>query len=101
MSKVLQSIGEYCECGGGGYLLVDGELVCQSCGGISSRAKLNGNQFVPLGDEQLRCPECGYLLHDKRPELKIGEQPEDKMVPVPENKRVVPRGTKKVSRKRR
>ncbi len=93
---------EYCKCGGmGGYLLIDGELICQSCGGISPRARLSGEQFVKLGDHTIKCPKCGTLIQEARPELKIGAEPENKMAEGLDIKRIVPRGVGKMDKKRR
>ena len=79
---------EYCKCGGNaGYLLENGELTCQSCGGISPRARIAGEQFVKLGDHAIKCPKCGIIIQETRPELKIGAEPENKMAESPETKR--------------
>ncbi len=80
--------GEYCKCGGNaGYLVKDGQLICQSCGGISPRARMAGEQFVKLGDHSIRCPKCGTIIQEARPGLKIGPEPENKMAESPETKR--------------
>lgn len=98
---VMQATREYCKCGGAaGYLMVDGELVCQSCGGISPRARLNGEQFVKLGDHTIKCPKCGTLIQEARPELKIGAEPENKIAKWPDTKRIVPRGVGKIGKRR-
>ncbi len=79
---------EYCKCGGNaGYLMVDGELVCQSCGGVSPRARVTDKGIVKLGDHGIRCPKCGTVIQEAWPELKIGIEPENKMAESPETKR--------------
>ena len=81
--------GEYCKCGGNaGYLLVNGELTCQSCGGISPRARVGADGgTTKLGDHSIKCPKCGTVIQETRPELKIGAEPENKMAESPETKR--------------
>ena len=92
----------YCNCGGlGGYLLKECELVCQTCGGLSPKARLSGETFVRLGDKQLLCPKCGEIIQEERPEIKIGQEPENKMAEPPEVKRIVPHGVNKVGRPKR
>lgn len=94
------STREYCKCGGkGGYLLIDGELVCQSCGGLSPKAKLVGDKFVRIGENQIKCPKCGTVIQEARLELKIAEPTEDKMAGGTENKQIVSKGVKKISRR--
>ncbi len=79
---------EYCKCGGtAGYLLVNGELTCQSCGGISPRARVTDKGIIKLGDKSIRCPNCGTIIQEARPELKIGPEPENKMAEAPDMKR--------------
>ncbi len=92
---------EYCKCGGNaGYLLVSGELTCQSCGGISPKARLQGEQMVKLGDHAVTCPKCGTVIQEARPELKIGAEPENKMAEASDTKRIVPRGIRKLGKRR-
>ncbi len=80
--------GEYCKCGGNaGYLVDDGQLVCQSCGGVSARARVTDAGIIKLGDHSIRCPKCGTIIQEGRPELKIGLEPENKMVESLETKR--------------
>ncbi len=84
----MQSTGEYCKCGGAaGYLMVNGELVCQSCGGVSARARVTDKGIVKLGDHAVTCPKCGTVIQEARPELKIGAEPENKMAEAPDTKR--------------
>jgi len=93
---------EYCKCGGNaGYLLVEGELTCQSCGGISPRARVNpdGN-ITKLADHAIMCPNCGTIIYEARPQLKIGAEPENKMAEPPDTKRIVPRGIGRLGKRR-
>ncbi len=58
---------KYCECGGlAGYLIKNGELICQSCGGISPRAKLVNGQFIKIGEKRIVCPKCGTVIQEER-----------------------------------
>ncbi len=93
---------EYCKCGGNaGYLLEDGDLVCQSCGGVSPRVRVTARgEIYKLGDKTVRCPKCGTIIQEARPELKIGVEPENKMAEVPNTKRIVPRGIKRLIKRR-
>ena len=87
---------EYCNCGKlAGFVLVNGELVCQECGGLSPTSKLVGEKFVRIGEKQTVCPKCGTIIQEDK---KLGSELEDKMAAAPENKRVVPHGVKKLGR---
>jgi len=77
---------EYCKCGGmAGFVIVDGELVCQNCGGLSPKAKLVGEQFVKIGEGRVVCPECGYVLQEAI--VKVPQE-EIKQIYPPESKRI-------------
>jgi len=85
---------EYCKCGGKqGYTVKDGQLICNICGGLSPKAKIVNNQFVKIGNEEIRCPKCGEVIQEK---MRV--QPEDKMASPPENKQVWPAESKRATK---
>ena len=93
--------GEYCRCGGNaGYLMSEGDLVCQSCGGVSPKARVTDSGIVKLADHAVTCPKCGTVIQEARPELKIGKEPENKMAEAPDTKRIVPRGIRGLGKRR-
>lgn len=88
----MEGTKKYCECGGrAGYRVKDGELVCNSCGGLSPSARVHGNAFVKIGEKRIVCPKCGTVIQEAMPETKIGQKPEDKMLEPPEAKSTKPK----------
>jgi len=82
---------EYCKCGGArGYTIIRGDLLCNICGGLSLKAKLVDNQFIKIGDEEIRCPKCGEFIQQK-----MGQPLENKMADVPQNKQTWPPESKR------
>lgn len=89
---------EYCKCGGSkGYLLQDGQLICQSCGGLSPKAKLVGEEFVKIGEGRIVCPHCGHVIQEAKNE--ISERPEVKEIYPSESKRIYVRSAGRPSKK--
>lgn len=69
------------KCAHPGYIIKNGELVCEVCGEPSPVARLDEGVIVRI-DKIITCPHCGGKLTEKgNPvEGKMISKPEDKMV---------------------